>query len=221
MPRVLDEERDPTVGRLLATLRSVDEQSDPQRFRHAMRTLGVLLAYEIARELDVGARTCRTPLGEKTEPVLAETPVLVTILRASLPLWDGMLDVFPTSPTMVIGAARREGRLDDPTSGLDVDLSYAALHETAGRTLIYADPMIATGSTLLKTHPRLVAKAGEPKRTWIAGVIGYRGTAERLEREIPNCRVVLASADDELDSRGYIVPGLGDAGDLVVGRRFR
>ncbi|HYC76610.1 MAG TPA: uracil phosphoribosyltransferase [Planctomycetota bacterium] len=221
MPRVLDEERNPVVGRLLATVRSIDLQSDPHRFRDAMRRLGAFLAYEIASELDVGDRVCRTPLGERREPVLAETPVLVTILRASLPLWDGMLEVFPDSPTMVIGAARREGAVLEAGAGLEVDLGYTAFSSTADRTLIYADPMIATGSTLLKIHPRLMHAAGSPRRTFIAGVIGYRATAERLEREIPNCRVVLCSADDELDARGYIVPGLGDAGDLAFGPKLR
>lgn len=219
MPRVLDEERNPTVGGLLATLRSVEEQSDPRRFREAMRRLGVLLAYEIAKTLDVGVRRCKTPLGERDEPVLAENPVLVTILRAALPLWDGMLDVFAASPTMVVGAARREGR-HVAGKDLEVDLTYAALQSVEGRTLIYADPMIATGSTLLKVHPQLVARAGRPRRTIIAGVVGCRATALRLEREIPECSVVLASADEQLDARGYIVPGLGDAGDLAFGPKL-
>jgi uracil phosphoribosyltransferase len=219
MPRILDEERNPAVGRLLAAVRSTEEQTDPQRFRESMRRLGVFLAYEIARELDVGVKRVRTPLGERDEPVLAETPVLVTILRASLPLWDGMLDVFTQSPTTVIGAARREGRYR-PGGELEIDFTYAALSRVEGRTLIYADPMIATGSTLLKVHPQLVAKAGRPRRTFVAGVIGHRGTAERLEREIPDCRVILASADDVLDERGYLVPGLGDAGDLAFGPKL-
>ncbi len=219
MPRVLDEEKNPTIGRLLAAVRSVDEQTDPQRFRESMRRLGTFLAYEIALELETGTRRVRTPLGERDEPTLAETPVLVTILRASIPLWDGMLDVFPGSPTTVIGAARREGKYVEGR-GLEIDFTYAALSSIEGRTLIYADPMIATGSTLLKIHPQLVAKAGRPKRVFIAGVIGYRGTAEKLEREIPDCRVVLASADDVLDERGYIVPGLGDAGDLAFGPKL-
>ncbi len=219
MPRVLDEEKNPTIGRLLAAVRSVDEQTDPQRFRSSMRMLGTFLAYEIALELEIGPRRVRTPLGERDEPSLAETPVLVTILRASIPLWDGMLEVFPASPTTVIGAARREGKYVEGR-GLEIDFNYAALSRIEGRTLIYADPMIATGSTLLKIHPQLVAKAGRPKRVFVAGVIGYRGTAEMLEREIPDCRVVLASADDVLDERGYIVPGLGDAGDLAFGPKL-
>ncbi len=219
MPRVLDEEKNPTIGRLLAAVRSVDEQTDPQRFRSSMRLLGTFLAYEIALELEIGPRRVRTPLGERDEPSLAETPVLVTILRASIPLWDGMLEVFPASPTTVIGAARREGKYVEGR-GLEIDFNYAALSRIEGRTLIYADPMIATGSTLLKIHPQLVAKAGRPKRVFVAGVIGYRGTAEMLEREIPDCRVVLASADDVLDERGYIVPGLGDAGDLAFGPKL-
>jgi uracil phosphoribosyltransferase len=220
MPRVLDEERNPAVGQLLVLLRSVAHQGDPHQFRATMKRLGALLAYELAKALDVQEEVCTTPLGRRAEPVLGETPVLVTILRASLPMWDGMLEVFRHSPTIVIGAARREGRVRDSDRRLEIDLSYASLSSIENRTLIYADPMIATGSTLLAVHPEIVKRAGRPRRVFVAGVIGYRASAEQLEREIPNARVILASADDELNEHGYIVPGLGDAGDLAFGPKL-
>jgi uracil phosphoribosyltransferase len=218
--RVLDEERNPIIGELLAIVRSVKRQCDPHHFRGAVKRLGALLAYEIARTLETRDEVCTTPLGSRREPVLASPPVLVTILRASLPMWDGMLDVFRNSPSIMIGAARREGRVAGPEARLEVDLGYAALSSAAGKTLIYVDPMIATGSTLLSIHPRLVARAGNPSRVVIAGIIGYRRTAERLERDIPGAEVILASADDELNELGYIVPGLGDAGDLAFGPKL-
>ncbi len=220
MPRVLDEERNPAIGQLLVLLRSVTHQSDPHSFRATMKRVGAFVAYEIAKTLETRQETCTTPLGQRAEPVLADVPVLVTILRASLPMWDGMLEVFRRSPTIVIGAARREGRVRSTDRGLAIDLSYAALSSVEGRTLIYADPMIATGSTLLAVHPEIMRRAGKPKRVIIAGIIGYRGSAERIEREIPGAEVILASADDELNEHGYIVPGLGDAGDLAFGPKL-
>jgi uracil phosphoribosyltransferase len=236
--RILDEERNPDpgatpagrrtgspgnpyVGELLRRVRSVGEQEDRAQFRDALRRLGFLLAYEISKTMPAREHACRTPLGTRNESVLATDPVLVTILRASLPMWEGMLEVFSRADNVFIGAARREGVVassSDPA--LPVDLGYVATPPLAGRTIIYVDPMIATGSTLRLVHDLLVAKAGAPVRTIVAGVIGFRGTIEKLERAPFSAHVFVASADDSLNSKGYIVPGLGDAGDLAFGAKL-
>src|SRR5262245_36628680 len=170
--RVLDEEKNPVIGGLLARVRSVEQQNDRGRFRDALRRLGALVGYEIAKSLAVRDRDCVTPLGRRVEPVLAETPVLVTILRASLPMWEGMLEVFDQADNVIIGAGRREGTVASPHDPvLPVDLAYTAWTSVAGRTVIYVDPMIATGSTLRLVHEQLLAKAGRPKRVFVAGVI--------------------------------------------------
>lgn len=219
--RVLDEEKNPLIGELLRRVRSRSEQDDRGRFRETLRRLGQIIGYEISKTLPSQPHACETPLGRRVEPVLAEQPVLVTIMRASLPMWEGMLGVFERADNILIGAARREGTIASAADpALEVDVGYAAWMPVEGRTLIYVDPMVATGSTLRLVHERIVAKAGRPRRVVVAGVIAYRGTAEKLERPPLSAEVIVASADDGLDARGYIVPGLGDAGDLAFGAKM-
>ena len=128
-----------------------------------------------------------------------------------------MLEVFRDSDTMFFGAARVEGRGPDASGSIPVALGYSALADCAGRTVIFADPMVATGSTIIDIHAALVASGRRPGRFIVAGLVGYREAARRLEAAIPGVEVWFATCDDDLDERGYIVPGLGDAGDLAFG----
>ena len=214
--RVLDEEGHPVVGSLLTELRCVDRQQDRDRFRRAMGRLGAFLGYELARWLPSTQREVTTPMGRREEPVLQSQPVLATVLRAALPLWDGMLEAFPDADTLVLGAARREGSVDPQTGRLPIDVSYQSRATTEGRTLVYVDPMLATGSTLMELHPHVLERTGTPARVLVAGAIGYRPTLERIAGAL-NADVIVGSADDTLNDQGYIVPGLGDAGDLAFG----
>lgn len=215
--RILDEESNPYAGELLRRVRSVGEQEDRARFRDALRRIGVLVAYEISKTLATKEHACATPLGTRTERVFAEQPVLATIMRASVPMWEGMLEVFERADNVFVGAGRREGSIASAADPfLPVDLGYLAYPPVEGRTLVYVDPMIATGSTLRLVHEKLVSSAGIPKRTIVAGAIAHRGTLARLERDL-HAEVFVASADDEMNAKGYIVPGLGDAGDLAFG----
>lgn len=216
MIRVLDEEGHPVIGTLLRTLRGVDRQSDRDAFRRAMKRLGTFLGYELARTLPRTSETVTTPLGQRSEPVLDGQPVLATVLRAGLPLWDGMLETFPDADTLVLGAARKEGRPDPETGRMQIEINYASRANLEGRPLIYVDPMLATGSTLLELHPRVVERAGTPSRVIIAGAIAYRETLGKLVEEL-DAEVIVGSADDTLNENGYIIPGLGDAGDLAFG----
>jgi uracil phosphoribosyltransferase len=219
--RILDEEKNPVIGELLRTIRSVEIQRDRTRFRDALRRLGILLGYEIAKTLPSNSHECTTPLGRRSEPVLAEQPILAAIMRASVPMWEGMLQVFENADNAIIGAARREGVVASVAEpSLPVELGYTAWASVEGRTLIYIDPMIATGSTLRLVHDRLLAKAGRPRRVIVAGAIAYRLTAQKLEEPPFSAEVFVASADDELNEKGYIVPGLVDAGDLAFGPKI-
>jgi uracil phosphoribosyltransferase len=219
--RVLDEENNPAIGEVLRRMRSLEEQDDRARFRDTLRRCGRIVGYEIAKTLPTKAHACTTPLGRRDEPVFAEQPVLVTIMRASLPMWEGMLEIFEGADNVIVGAARREGIIaTGERPCLPIDLGYAAWANVHGRTLVYVDPMIATGSTLRALHELLVAKAGTPKRVIVAGAIAYRATARELEKPPLSAEVVVASADEGLDERGYIVPGLGDAGDLAFGPKW-
>lgn len=219
MRRILDEENNSNVGRLLTRLRSVDAQRDRAHFRAALHDLGYLLALEIAKTMPNAAPLVRTPLGERTEPMLAQSPVLATVLRAGLPMFEGALAAFPDSDCMFFGAARREGKAAGAEPRMHIECGYAAFSAVEGRTLIYVDPMLATGSTLLRVHEEVLLHAGRPARVIVAAVVAYRPSIALLEREL-GAEVYCASADDELDARGYIVPGLGDAGDLAYGARL-
>jgi len=216
MIRVLDEEGHPIIGTLLRTLRSVDRQGDRDAFRRAMKRLGTFLGFEIARTLPRVDEMVTTPLGSRPEPVLDGQPILATVLRAGLPLWDGMLEALPDADTLVLGAARKEGKPDPETGRMEIEVNYASRASLDGRTLIYVDPMLATGSTLMALHPRVVDRAGTPSRVIVAGAIAYRSTLARLAEAL-DADVITASADDTLNDNGYIIPGLGDAGDLAFG----
>jgi uracil phosphoribosyltransferase len=218
MIRVLDEEGFPIVGKLLLNLRESKLQRDRDRFLTSLRRLGFILAHEATKNFPHVHQKVTTPLGTRSEPVLAARPVLATVLRAGLPLWQGAQEALPESDTLVLGAVREEGHGPDPDTGrIPINVSYARWTQLAGRPLIYCDPMLATGSTLIALHPRVVAAGGRPSTTTVIGVVAYRPTLSLLSCEL-GCDVVVASADDELDERGYIVPGLGDAGDLAFGQ---
>jgi uracil phosphoribosyltransferase len=216
MIRILDECGHPLVGEQLLTLRAVERQGNREGFRRALWRLGMWLGYEAGRLLPHRDVEVRTPLGTRSEPTLADAVVLAPVLRAGLPLWHGLLEAFPNADSLVLGARRVEGHPDPVTGRMGIDISYSSMADVAGRTLIYVDPMLATGSTLLELHPRVIAEKGLPARTLVVGVVGYRPTLDLLEAEL-GADIVVASADDGLDDRGYIVPGLGDAGDLAFG----
>ena len=220
MLNILDEHGHPALGSLLAPLRHREEQSNRGSFRRNMALIGTLMAYEIGRTLEGREKSVPTPLGERSLRCLRDYPILATALRAGLPFLQGMLEVFPESDTMFFGAARVEGRGPDGEGRIPVDLSYEALTETAGRTVLFVDPMIATGSTIIDIHQRLVDRNARPERFIVAGLVGWRGACDRIHAHIPEAEVWYATCDEELNEQGYIVPGLGDAGDLCYGPKL-
>ena len=221
MAHIIDQANNPGLGEILRQMRSIEVQGDRHRFRGNLKLIGTLMAYEIASTLASREVTVRTPLGERDTRILETPPVLGTALRAGLPFLDGMLEIFRDSDTMYFGAAR-----DDDAGGPEADLSmkiqlsYSAIAPCNDRVVIFADPMVATGSTVVDIHRALLARGVKPERFIVAGLVGFAGAIERLEVEIPGCEVWFATCDDELDDRGYIVPGLGDAGDLCYGPKL-
>ena len=220
MARIIEEEGQPIIGELFRELRSVELQKDPHRFRENLRLIGTALGWEIGKTLEAREEVVTTPLGERTLSRIAKPPVMMLILRAAAPLWEGMSLVLRNSPTAVVAAERVEdgGPADD--LGMGVRLTYSGIVDCDQRDWIFVDPMIATGSTILDVHRLLCARGMHPRRFIVAGAIGYRGGVERLEKEIPGVEVFLASCDEELNEQGYIVPGLGDAGDLAFGAKI-
>lgn len=219
MLKILEDSKNPFIGQLFRELRSPELQNDRHRFRANLRMLGTLIAYEAAPLLGAATTEVKTPLGTRALTTIAEPPVLCAILRAALPFWEGMLEIYRDADSMIIGAARREGASPTKSLEMPIDLTYRALPRAGGRDWIIVDPMLATGSTLLGTLKVLSSHGLEPRRLIIAAAIAYRGAIDRMAAALKNVDFVIGAVDEELNELGYIVPGLGDAGDLCYGEK--
>ena len=205
-------EQSSIANHFLSELRDVTLQNDRMRFRRNMERLGEILAYEISKRLSYQPHIVKTPLGQTSIPVLKEHPVLVTILRAGIPLHQGFLNVFDQSDSGFIGAYRNEGQ-----STITVNIDYVSVPPLEGRSVVLIDPMLATGRSVLDAQKLLLNK-GTPSHVYIVSVVaapeGLRLLKENLSLpySLWTCAV-----DEQLNSSFYIVPGLGDAGDLSYG----
>lgn len=205
----------PLVGTWVAELRDVDIQKDRMRFRRNLERIGEVAAYEISKKLPVLQTEVHTPLGTATCRVLAEQPILATILRAGLPLHQGLLNYFDKADAAFISAYRKHNKTD---GSFEISLEYISCPELDGRILILSDPMLATGSSLVKAVQYLRAE-GEPSEIHIVTAIACTVGIELVRREVPAATLWCAAIDEELTAKGYIVPGLGDAGDLAYGSK--
>ncbi len=197
----------------IAELRDVEIQKDKMRFRKNLERVGELLAYEISKTLYYKAEEVRTPLGVSKTHRLARPVVLATILRASLPFHQGFLNMFDDAENAFIGAYRGPHIEKD---GFNIEMDYITSPDLRDKTLILMDPMLATGRSLEKVYHALF-RFGMPAQTHIAAVIASREGVEFVRSRMPECRLWLGAVDDSLNEYSYIVPGLGDAGDLAYG----
>lgn len=197
---------------IMSELRDSDIQTDRMRFRFNLERAGELLAYEISRHLQYENRTVTTPLGTLEVPVLASQPVLVGILRAGLPLHEGFLRIFDHADNGFISAYRQHTNENE----FVIKVEYMACPEIDDRTLILIDPMIATGKSLYLSYQSLLA-LGKPREVYVAGVIASEEGLQYLRLHMPGARFFIGDVDKELTAKSYIVPGLGDAGDLAYG----
>ncbi|AHM60417.1 uracil phosphoribosyltransferase [Flammeovirgaceae bacterium 311] len=210
--------REPSIAnQYLAELRDTQIQKDRLRFRHNLERLGVLLAYEISRVLPYKQQTVQTPLGDCEVDVPALQPVLVPILRAGIPFYEGFLQVFDKADTGFIGAYRAP---HTSAEDLRVELNYQTAPSIQDRILIVIDPMLASGKSMVQTLEALCASE-KPKHIHIAAVIAApEGVAYLKEQlQLPYSLWVVA-LDERLNEKAYIVPGLGDAGDLSYGEKL-
>jgi uracil phosphoribosyltransferase len=204
------------VNQFVSELRDVQIQKDRMRFRKNLERLGEIFAYEISKTLAYENREVTTPLGIATVPVLADQPIVGTILRAGLPLHYGLLNYFDQADNAFISAYRRHHK--DGT--FDIKLEYVGSPSIENRELILCDPMLATGSSIVMTYKALLEK-GIPKHTHIVGALASMLGVEYVKRNLPtNVTVWCAAIDEELTAQSYIVPGLGDAGDLAFGNKM-
>ena len=200
------------VSDWISELRDVQQQADRMRFRRNLERLGELAALEISTKLGFEEKEIQTPLGTAVCKTLVDQPVLATILRAGLPLHNGLLNIFDKADNAFI-AAYRKHRLD---GSFDISLEYVSCPDLDDRVLIISDPMIATGSSLVKTL-QFLREEGKPKEIHIVAAIACTVGIEFVKRAEPNVTIWCGDIDEELTAKGYIVPGLGDAGDLAFG----
>jgi uracil phosphoribosyltransferase len=196
----------------ISELRDVDVQGDRMRFRRNLERIGEVAAYEISRHLAYEEREVQTPLGTASSKMLKEQPVIATILRAGLPLHQGLLNYFDRADNAYISAYRKHNH----DGSFDISLDYVSCPELEGRVVIVSDPMLATGSSLVKTI-QFLREEGHPSEIHVVVAIACTVGIEYVLRSEPNCKIWCGAIDDELTAKGYIVPGLGDAGDLAFG----
>jgi uracil phosphoribosyltransferase len=203
----------PTVAnQYLRELRDATLQKDRMRFRRNLERLGEIMAYEISKKLTYESKTVKTPLGDTSINVVKDTPVLVTVLRAGLPFHEGFLHVFDHADSGFIGAWRNED-----VNNLKINVDYVSLPTVAGKPLILIDPMLATGQSVLNAVKQLVTK-GTPSHIFIVSVVSAPEGLHLLRENLTLPYSVWTCAlDEKLNSSFYIVPGLGDAGDLCFG----
>jgi uracil phosphoribosyltransferase len=204
------------ANHFIAELRDVNIQHDAMRFRKNMERLGEILAYEVSKTLDYQATTVQTPLAIAHTNLLTEQPVLVAILRASLPFHQGFLNIFDKAENAFIGAYRGKHRADET---FDIQMDYLVSPDLSNKTIILIDPMLATGKSLLKSYEALLSY-GKPARIIIAAAIAAPEGIEFLQEEIPEAEFSIGSLDEKLNHKFYIIPGLGDAGDLAYGGKL-
>jgi uracil phosphoribosyltransferase len=212
MIKILDEEKS-IIGQYLHELRDIDIQKDRRRFEENIERIGVIAGYEASKLLTFNEEQTTTQLGTATTSVLADRIVLNTILRAGLPLQRGVHSVLPMAELSFIAA----GRKPETAAGVEIELSYVATPNLEGKVLIIADTMIATGKSLVDGYNALTEHYGMPTQTIIIGVIASKEGVAYVSQHIDGVSIIVGSVDDALDDRFFIVPGLGDAGDLLYG----
>jgi len=207
-------EKNSLVNNWISELRDVSVQSDRLRFRRNLERIGEVAAYEISKTMSFIEKEFQTPLGTSTAKVLAEQPVLATILRAGVPMHTGMLNYFDKADNAFISAYRKHNR----DGSFEISLEYVSCPDLRDRVLVLCDPMLATGSSLVKTL-QFLKEEGVPKTVHVVCAIACTVGIEYVRREAPHVTIWCGDIDDELTAKGYIVPGLGDAGDLAFGTK--
>lgn len=206
--------RNSLFNEFIAEVRSAEVQVDSMRFRRNLERIGEIFAYEISKNMEYADTEVTTPLGIANIPRLTEKPVLATILRAGLPLHQGMLNYFDRAENAFISAFRKYER----DGSFEIQVDYLSSPDLDGKTLILCDPMLATGQSLALTYEELLSK-GEPLHTHIVSVIASRQGLYYVMSKLPDesCTFWMGAIDEELTAQSFIVPGLGDAGDLAYG----
>ena len=205
------------LNHFLGQIRNVAVQQDSMRFRRNMERIGEIMAYEMSKELHYRAVDIQTPMGFKKTSEIEDQLVLCTILRAGLPLHTGFLNYFDGAENGFISAFRHHPRNDDY---FDIVVQYKAVPDISNKYLVLIDPMLATGQSIVAVFNKLMETA-TPKEIHIAVVIAAPEGIAHLQEHLPNhCHLWIAAIDERLNGEKYILPGLGDAGDLSYGAKL-
>ncbi len=204
------------VSNWVSQLRNVQVQNDRLRFRNNLERIAEVAAYEISKTLPFSEVEVETPLGTHNSKLMNDSPVLATILRAGLGMHNGLLRYFDKSDNAFISAYRKH----NGDGSFEISLDYISCPDMENRVLIISDPMLATGSSLVKTIHYL-KQEGHPSKIHVVCAIACTVGIEYVQREDPSVTIWCGDIDDELTAKGYIVPGLGDAGDLAFGPKMQ
>ncbi|APZ45903.1 uracil phosphoribosyltransferase [Polaribacter reichenbachii] len=211
------EKKDSILNKFISEIRNIDVQKDSLRFRRNIERIGEVLSYELSKSLSYTNTVIETPLGNKDIQLCDNKIVLCSILRAGLPLHQGLLNYFDDAENAFISAYRHHPKND---TDFEIVVEYFAAPEIENKTLILADPMLATGQSLVAVY-EAIKKHGTPKEIHIVAVIGAKEGVDFIAENFPeNTHLWIAAIDNELNNKGYIVPGLGDAGDLAYGQKL-
>ncbi len=202
-------------NQFIAEIRDENIQKDRMRFRKNCERLGEIFAYEISKKLTFQEKEITTPLGVSNISLMNEQPVLSTILRAGLPVHQGLINYFDKADNAFVSAYRKHHK----DGSFDIELEYLASPDLTDRTVILSDPMLASGSSIVVTYKALLQK-GKPKKLHVVILIASTMGLDYVKRFLPqNTTIWVGAIDEELTAQSYIVPGLGDAGDLAFGSK--
>ena len=200
----------------IGELRNVDVQQDRQRFRRNLERIAEVIGYEISKSMESTNLDITTPLGISKTKVLLNQPVLATILRAGLAMHNGLLNYFDKADNAFLSAYRKHHE----DGSFDISLEYLSCPDLNNRILIISDPMLATGASLVKCIQQL-KKLGAIQKIHIVCAIACKVGIEHVIQELPEVSIWCGDIDENLTKKGYIVPGLGDAGDLAYGTKIQ
>ena len=210
-------EKNSVLNHFLGQIRNVSVQNDSMRFRRNIERIGEIMAYEMSKNLNYRDVKITTPLGVKKTTEINDELVLCSILRAGLSLHLGFLNYFDNVENGFVSAYRHHYNNDD---AFDIKVEYQAVPKIDKKNLILIDPMLATGQSMVAVFNKLIEKE-QPKEIHIAVIIAVPEGIEYLKKHLPDyCHLWVATLDEKLNDKNYIVPGLGDAGDLAYGRKL-
>jgi uracil phosphoribosyltransferase len=214
MPHILSKQYS-LLNDYLAELRNIEVQKDSARFRKNVERIGQIMAIEISKHLPFKTEEVNTPLGAHESKMLASQPVLATVLRAGLAMHHGFLNYFDRADNAYVSAYRKHVSPNE----FEIVVEYMAAPDITDRTLILIDPMLATGQSMHLSYKALL-RHGVPNEVIVASIIASKQGVEHIKTFMPNAKIFVADVDNDLDEHSYIVPGLGDAGDLCFGNKL-